>query len=146
MALDVVDGYQRQAARVGKRLGVAHGGEQRAHQPRPAGDGHGVDVFKRHAGFGKRRVQKRIERLHVHARGDFRHHAAEHGVAVDLREYLIGQRLPTVAHDGHGGLVAAGLKGQDGGVPRLLQRFHALIHTNRLPKRTPKMASGTANI
>ena len=39
-----------------------------------------------------------------------RHHAAKHGVAVDLRQYLIGEHFPPVAHNGHGRFIATGFK------------------------------------
>ena len=54
MTVQVVHGHEGQAAAPGERLGGGEADQQRADQARALGDGNGLDVVERGAGFGKR--------------------------------------------------------------------------------------------
>ena len=89
-------------------LGKVHTDEQRADEPRRAGDGHGVNVAAGQAGHRQRAVGQLGDDLHVRTRGDLGHDAAVNGVQIGLGKDLIGQHLAPVAHEGDGRLVTGG--------------------------------------
>ena len=158
MALDVVDGNQRLFRRVGQPLRPAHAGEQRAHQPRAVGHGHRVDVVQRQARLPQRLIQKRVDGLHVHARCDFRHHAAVQRVHVDLSGDGVGALDAAVLHHGDGGLVAGALHRENhrrapgaqrvrlGAHSRFVIRHFKLSLTFAISHTTPHAAAGAPTI
>ena len=108
MAAHVVHRDERHAERERGGLGKVHADEQRADEPRRAGDGHGVNVAAGQAGHRQRAVGQLGDDLHVRTRGDLGHDAAVNGVQVGLGKNLIGQHLAPVAHEGDGRLVTGG--------------------------------------
>ena len=76
MALQVVDGRQRQPARGGQALRGGDADEQRADQARALGDGDQLGVVERGAGAREGVVDDRVDELEVVAAGDLRHDAA----------------------------------------------------------------------
>ena len=108
----MVDGDQRHAQRIGGGLGKADAHQHRADQPRRVGDSHSVDVLLRQPCVGECLVRQGSDGLHMLAGGDLRHHAAVQGVHVRLRQYGVGQHLPSVPHHRHSRFVAGGFKSQ----------------------------------
>lgn len=80
VSLDVVDAQQRQVAADGQPLGHVHAHQQRADQPRPAGDGHAIEVVEAQMGLAHGLLDNGVDHLHVAARGHLREHAAVAGV------------------------------------------------------------------
>ena len=85
VALEVVDGDERQPARPGERLRRGEADEQRADEPGPLGDGDSLDVVERHAGRSERLAHDRSDELEVAPRRDLGHDAAVAGVEIGLR-------------------------------------------------------------
>ena len=108
VAAHMVHRDERHAERERGGLGKVHADEQRADEPRRAGDGHGVDVTAGQTGHCQRAVGQLGDDLHVRARGDLGYDAAVNGVQVSLGKDLIGQHLAPVAHNGDGRLVTGG--------------------------------------
>ena len=108
VAAHMVHRDERHAERERGGLGKVHADEQRADEPRRAGDGHGVDVTAGQTGHCQRAVGQLGDDLHVRARGDLGYDAAVNGVQVSLGKDLIGQHLAPVAHEGDGRLVTGG--------------------------------------
>ena len=152
MPLDVVDRNQRQFPRPGEGLRPAHAREQRPHQPRPESHRHRVQIRHLHPRVRQRLPNEGVQRLHMHARGNLRHHAPVEGMPVDLRGDDAGQYAPPVLHDGRRRLVAGRFDGQNPGVallpkPRgLLPRDLFIPHLVRSPQihRDAQLASGIA--
>ena len=101
----MIDRDQRLAADQSDRLGRGQSDDHAADQSGSGGRRDPVDRVKALAGVGHRLGDDAIERLDMRARGDLRHHAAEGGMLVDLREHDIGQDLarPLVGPFDHGG-------------------------------------------
>ena len=76
VAVEVVDGHERQPARGRERLGAGEPDEQRADEPRAPRDRDALDVVEPRAGPGERVVDDRVDQLEVMARGDLGHDAA----------------------------------------------------------------------
>ena len=76
VALEVVDGRQRQPPRGGQALGGGDADEQRADQARALGDRDQLGVVERGARLGEGVVDDRVDELEVVARGDLGHDAA----------------------------------------------------------------------
>ena len=76
VAVQVIDGRERQLVRRGERLRGREADEQRRDQPRAAGDGDELDVGQPDAGAGERVVDDVADQLEVVARGDLRDDAA----------------------------------------------------------------------
>ncbi|OQV66160.1 hypothetical protein AK51_11580 [Serratia nematodiphila DZ0503SBS1] len=70
----------------GERQRAPHGSadQQRAHQARPGGIGHAVDVGRGQVGLFQRSLNQRHGFAHVIAGGQFRHYAAVVGVQLHL--------------------------------------------------------------
>ena len=128
MSFDMVDGDERQARGIAQPLHAVDAGEQRAHQPRPVGHGQCVHVRKGHARFLKRPVDHPITGIHVRPAGDFRHHTAVERMGIDLGKDDAADDVPSVFHNGGGGLVAAGFHGQDTNGSLALQGFQFFFH------------------
>ena len=107
VALYVVDLYQRHIKAVRQGFGEAHAREQCAYQPGAICDRHRVYAFRADIRVFKRVAVQGTQRLHVHAAGDLRHHAAVQRVDVYLAGDLVSQHLPAVSDYRDGGLVAA---------------------------------------
>ena len=90
MRLEVIDRDQRLLRHQRDRLGGGEPDDHAADQAGPGGGRDAVELAKVHAGFGHRLGDDQVERLDMGARGDLRHHAAEGGVRVDLREHHVG--------------------------------------------------------
>ena len=112
VALEVVDGRQRQPARGGDRLRGRDADEQRADEARPLRDRDEVDVGERRAGAAQRVVDGGVGELEVVARGDLRHDAAV-GVVDALRGDDVRAHLAVARDDRRAGVVAAGLQRED---------------------------------
>ena len=82
--MQVVHGHERQAAAPGERLGGGEADQQRADQARALGDGDGLDVVERGAGFGQRLPHHGEHELEVVPRCDLGHDPAEARVQVGL--------------------------------------------------------------
>jgi len=112
MGLQMVHGHQRLG--VDERDGLG-GGEAHDHAADQAGAGggrHAVEVREGDTGVGHRLGDDLVEPFDMGACGDLRHHAAECGVLVDLRQHHVGQNpsrpfAGTLDHRGCG-LVAGG--------------------------------------
>jgi hypothetical protein len=108
----VVDAVERLVQREGQRLGRRQPDHQRAHQPRPGGDGDAVDLGQVDAGRLLGPTKGRQQRLQVRPAGHLRHHAAEADVLGHAGGHLVGQQLGA-AHHPDPGLVTGGLDAQD---------------------------------
>ena len=108
VALQVVDGREREAARGGQRLGRRDADEQRAGEPGPGRDGDEVGVVERGARAVQGVVDDRVGQLEVVAGGHLRHHAAVEVVDA-LRGDDVRAHLAVVGHDGRARVVAARL-------------------------------------
>ena len=106
MAFDVIYAHKRLIKRIGKRLGPAYARKKRAYKTRAIGYGNRVNVVKGHIRFFKRAVQKRIQRLHMHAAGNFRYNAAVQRMRVHLRCNLTGQHFASVSDNRNRSFIA----------------------------------------
>ncbi len=86
-------------------------------RPGPAGRRDGIDHVERDAGLVQRALDQMVERLDMGPGGDFRHHAAERGMFVDLRQHDIGENRAAAvlapAYQRGGGFVAGRLDAED---------------------------------
>ena len=112
MALEVVDGRERQAAGRGDRLRRRDADEQRADEARPLRDADERDVAERRAGPAQRVVERRVGELEVMARRDLRHDAAVRVVDA-LRRDDVREHVAVAADDRRARVVAARLDGED---------------------------------
>ena len=85
VAFEVVDAQHGPPQRRAQRHCHTGTHQQRAGQPRPAGVGHEVDLVQAARGLGQHLAGQRQHALHMVARGQFGHHAAERGMHVHLR-------------------------------------------------------------
>ena len=126
MALQVVDGRERQLARGRERLGRREADEQRADQPGALRGGDQLDVVEPdRPRRSSARCDDRVDELEVVARGDLGHDAAEvlvHG----LRGDHVGADAPVAVDHRRARVVAAGLQREDAhtgpGVGHVLER------------------------
>ena len=81
---DVVDGDQRLAQGVGRRLGEVDPHQHGTDEPRSIGNGYSVQVGPGQACVGKGLICQAIDGLNVLPGGDFRHNAAIEPVQVHL--------------------------------------------------------------
>ena len=112
MALQVVDGRQRQPARGGQALGGGDADQQRADQARALRDRDQLRVVERGAGAREGVVDDRVDELEVVAAGDLRHDAAV-AVVDALGGDDVGADLAVAADHGGAGVVAGGLERED---------------------------------
>jgi hypothetical protein len=121
VALDVVDGDERQAARESEAARRVQADEQRAGQPGAGGHGDGVEVVPPTGGLGERLPDDRHDRGEMGARGHLRYDAAGGRVQAALARHhgrVDGEESPAVGvalpgDDGGGRLVAGGLHPED---------------------------------
>ena len=113
VAVQVVDGHEREPARPGERLRRREADEQRADQARPARDGDGLDVVEGGAALLERLGEHRADELEVPARGDLGHDAAVARVQLGLRGDDVGAHLAVPRDERDRGLVAGGLDPED---------------------------------
>jgi hypothetical protein len=107
----------------GRSAGQGHGLAERqadhhpAHQAGPGGGGHAVQGVEADPRRAHRLGGHAIDGLDMGAGGDLGHHPAERGVLLELGADDRGQDLDAAvlvpAHDGRGGLVAAGFEAED---------------------------------
>ena len=90
MRLQVIDRDQRLLGYERDRLGGGEPDDHAADQPGPGGGRDPVELGEAHAGCGHRLGDDQVERFDMGARGDLRHHPAEGGVCLDLREHHVG--------------------------------------------------------
>ena len=90
----MIDRDQRLLADEGDRLGGREPHDDTADQARSCGGGDAVEAGEAYACICHRLGDHDIERLHMRARRDLRHDAAEGGVRVDLREHDVGENPP----------------------------------------------------
>ena len=112
VAVQVVDGRERQPAGGGERLGGGDADEQRADQAGALGHGDRLDVVQRRARLLQRVVDDHVDQLEVVARGVLGHDAAE-AVVDPLGGDDAGADLAVAGHDGGAGVVAARLERED---------------------------------
>ena len=121
MGLDVVNGQQRFSP--GEAIGLGGGGadQEAADEAGAVGDGDAIEL-----GGGVvdvRKVESFLddggERFKVGPGGDFRDHAAEFGVEVDLRGDDVRADLAAIFHNGGGGFIAGGFDAEDGAQTKL---------------------------
>ncbi len=131
VSLQVVDGEQRQVALPGDRLGRADADQQRADEPGPLRHRDRVDVVERRLRLFQRLFDDDPDRLHVVARGKFRHDPAERAVDVDLRGDDRRAHVGAVVDDRGGRLVAGGLDAEDPGHdPRFRAAFSTISRSD----------------
>jgi hypothetical protein len=104
--LQVVDADERHAATEGDRLRRGDPHQERPDEPRPDGDGHGVDVSERRLGLAQRHLEQRVDALEVRPGGDLGDHAPELLVEVSLAGDQVRTDQPPVLDDRDGRLVA----------------------------------------
>src|SRR5437588_1641313 len=85
MALQMIDRDQRNAPRVTQSLRRGDADQKSADESRPRGYGDLVDVVPGRVGVLERAADERKQMLQMFSRRDFRHHAAEGPMALDLR-------------------------------------------------------------
>jgi hypothetical protein len=112
VALEVVDGRERQAARRGDPLRRGDADEQRAGEAGALRDGDELDVVEGRARARERVVDDDVREVEVVARGDLGHDAAVRVVDA-LGGHDVGPHLAVAGHDGGAGVVAAGLDPED---------------------------------
>ena len=133
VALQVVDGDERQAPGQGDGLAEGQADHHPADEARSGGSGDAAQVGEAEAGLRHRLGDDRIDDLDMGPGGDFRHHAAERGVGGDLAGDDVGQHLDPAgliaAHHRGGGFVAAGLEAKDSEGEHRLRRFRRSCST-----------------
>ena len=112
MAVQVVDGGQRQPPGRRQRLRGLHAHEQGADESRSLCDRHQVGVVQRGPGLGQRVVDHVVDQLEMVAGGDLGHHSAV-AVVDALRGDDVGAHRPVRVDDRRAGVVAAGLQRED---------------------------------
>ncbi len=111
MCREVVDAVERRPEGQREGLGGRDPHEQRAGQPRPAGDRDRVQVLEVHPGLGAGPLDCGHHRLQVRPARDLGHHAAEACMLLDAARDRIGQQ-GVAAHDANARLVAGRLDAQ----------------------------------
>ncbi len=118
VAFQVIDRHQRQVAGQGHGLAERQTHHHPADQARSGRGGHpvqGVEADPRHA---HRLGRHAVDGLDMGAGRDLGHHPAERGVLLELgaddRRQDLDAAVLAPAHDGRGGLVAAGFQSEDG--------------------------------
>ena len=91
---EVVHTVERLAERVGVGLRRRDAHHQRASQSGTGGDRYGVDAGRLDACLGERALEHGDHRLQVRPACHFWHHAAEPGVLIHRRRYLVGKQFP----------------------------------------------------
>ena len=116
MRFQVVDADQRQAAAQRQPFGGVHPDHQRAGQAWAARHGNRIHVPQIQMRLLERRLDDRVDRADVLARGHLRENPAELGVQIHLGGHRIRQDQAPVLDDRGGGLIAGGLDPQDAGL------------------------------
>jgi hypothetical protein len=129
VAVEVVDGDERQPTRPRNRFCCGEADKKRADQPRPAGDRDTVDVPKARVRLNERLADHRRHELEVPPRRDFRHDAAVARVQLRLRRDDARADLALVGDERSGGLVAARLDPEN---QRATGSFHMISASSRL--------------
>ena len=124
MALQMIDAVKRRAAGQRQCLAGCQADQHTADQPRSGGGGNGIHLFQFASGLGQRVGNQPVEMVDMRARGQFRHHAAIGRMQLNLAQHHIRQNIAAhttglgivrrQAHNGGSGLVATGLKAQNG--------------------------------
>ena len=109
VAFEVIHAHQGQAMHVGERFRHRAADEERAHQPRPVGDGDAAEIAQAHPGLAKRARHHGEDVLEVAPRGQLRHHAAIGAVHRVLGGDDLAQHLAAPVEHGGGGLVTGRL-------------------------------------
>ncbi len=112
VAVQMVDGDQRQAMRPGERLRGGDADEQRADQPGPHRDGDRVDIASS-TRLAERLLDHRRDELEMAAARDLGHDAAEARVQLVLRGDDAGAISPSAL------TTAAAVSSQDVSIPRI---------------------------
>jgi hypothetical protein len=122
VTLEMVDGIEWLARRAGNRLAGHEPDEEAADQPRPARRGDGIEIAEPAPGAQQRFGDEAIQRLHMGACRDLRHHAAIGAVFLELAQDHFAQDFaPPIRiahHNGSGGLVAARFDAENGQLRR----------------------------
>ncbi len=110
VAFQMVDGIKRLLRSHGQRLGSHQSDDQPADQSRSCRGCHCMDIGKLHASIVQRPFHQPVQRFHVSAGGNLRHHAAIGLVLGDLAQNHVGQNpsfAPIAAFDDCGGCFVA---------------------------------------
>ena len=91
MGFEVVDGNEVEVVRKRDGLGRHHADQQAADQPGPAGRGHGIKRGELHAGRAHGLGDDLVEALHMRARRNLRHDAAEAAMRLPLGAHDVGE-------------------------------------------------------
>ena len=116
MAVQVIDGNQRQLLREGEALRGGETDEERADQARALGHTDRIEALELRVSLGQRLPHHREDELEVTSRGDLRDDAAEAGVQLGLGRDDVGTNVAVGGHNRRRRLVARGLERQDHGM------------------------------
>ena len=130
VALQVVDGEQRQVVDRGDGFAGHQAHHDRADQAGAGGGGHAVEGGEADAGVRHGTGDEAVEVVHMAARGDLRHDPAIGRVVRALGEHEVGQHAALAGYQRGCGLVATGLDAEDDHGPSLSRRGAA-------PQRSP---------
>ena len=117
MAVEVVDGHERQPPRPRERLRRREPDEQRADQPGALGDGDAIDVVERRVRLRERLADDGRHELEVAARCNLGHDPAVPRVEISLRRDNAGLDGPVLRDERSGRLVARRLDAENHGAP-----------------------------
>src|SRR4051812_895799 len=104
----MVDSDDRFVEREAQPLRGLYADQERAGEPRAAGDCDAVDLGRLHASARERLLDDGSHVAQVVARGKLRYHAAIGRVQLDLTVYGVAHHVTRVADERGGGLVARG--------------------------------------
>jgi hypothetical protein len=113
MALDMIDGDERQALSEGEGFGIGDSHQERSCQTRPCGDGNGVEVIEGDVGLGESGTNDGHDGAQVLAAGDLRHDSAVTGVSCDLGSDNGREGAGSTLDNCGGGFVAGGFYAED---------------------------------
>ncbi len=129
VAVEVVDGDERQPARPRDRLRRSEADQEGSDQPRALGDRNPVDIGEGRVPCRERLADHRGDKLEVPPRGDFWHDAAEACMQLGLRRDDAGEDLALVRDERRRSLVARGLDPEN---QRPTGSFHMISASSRL--------------
>ena len=137
MPLDVIDGDEGLIQGEGQALGRGNAGQQRPHQTGAIGYGDGVHRPEGQARPVQGFADEGGDGFHMAAGGHLGHDATVFLVQRDLGGGSLAEKLPTVPHDGDGGIVAGGFQGQDHRMAGLRQGPGPQPHALSVPHAGP---------